>query len=98
MIVVRDVFRLKFGKARDFKAAMVEGKKLMDPAMGGTMRLLSDVVGDSYTFVMESTFESLTDYETKLSGAMNDEWRSWYQTVIPMIDSGKREIFSIVEL
>jgi hypothetical protein len=98
MIVVRDVFQLKYGKARDFKAAMVEGKKLIDPVMGGTMRLMSDVVGESYTFVMENTFESLADYESKMSAGLTDEWRVWYQTLVPLINSGRREIFSFVEL
>ena len=97
MIVVRDIFRLKFGKAREFKAAMAEGRKFLQPALGQDMRVLADLVADSYTFVLESTHESLSAWEASMASATNDEWRAWYQTVIPLVEEGRREIFTIVE-
>ena len=45
MIVVRDVFRLKFGKARDMKALMEESKKLMTAEQLKNSRVLFDLVG-----------------------------------------------------
>ena len=54
MIIVRDVFRLKFGKAREAQALIEESKKL--PVQFGTdgRRVLTDLVGPSYTLVLET--------------------------------------------
>lgn len=101
MILVRDVFRLKFGKAREALAAwkaMGEHAKRANPG-GGARRLLTDLVGPYYTLVMESTFQDLATYERLLSSMMNDaEWRKTYQTFTPLVESGYREIFTIHEV
>ena len=98
MILVRDVFRLKFGKAREALAAwkaMGEHARRANPG-GGTPRVLTDLVGPYYTLVMESTFPDLTSYERLHSSTMNDtEWRKTYQTFTPLVESGYREIFTI---
>lgn len=96
MIVVRDIFQLKFGKARDFRTVMENGKHLFDAA-GINYRLLADLVGDSYTFVLETTASNLAEWESNMRDSMTDEWRRWYQTVTPLCESGKREIFTVVE-
>ncbi len=96
MIVVRDIFQLKFGKAREFKAAMANGTYLFDAA-GISYRLLADLVGDSYTFVLETTAANLAEWESNMGDTMNEEWRRWYQTVTPLCESGRREIFTVVE-
>jgi hypothetical protein len=95
MIVVRNVFRLKFGKAKDVKAAMKEAKSMM----GGNNRLLFDLVGPSYTMVMESTFTNLTDFESELGKDMGGkDWQDWYHhKFAPLVDSAYREIFTVVE-
>jgi hypothetical protein len=99
MILVRDVFQLKFGKAREALAAWKEGfainKKL---GTGGMNRLLTDLVGKYYTIVLESTYDSLADFE-KAGKAVSasEEWRAWYQKIVAVTESGHREIFNIVE-
>ncbi|MBI2794257.1 MAG: hypothetical protein HYX66_06370 [Ignavibacteria bacterium] len=99
MILVRDIFHLKYGMARPFKEAMAEGKKMMEAAAGmSEMRVLADLVGDAYTFVMESTYDNLTAYETAMSNISDPKWGEWYhKTLVPLIESGRREIFTIVE-
>jgi hypothetical protein len=95
MIVVRNVFRLKFGKAKDVKAALKEAKDMM----GGNNKVLFDLVGPSYTMVMESTYKSLTDFESEMSKDMGGKkWQNWYhKKFVPLIDSAYREIFTVVE-
>jgi hypothetical protein len=99
MILVRDVFQLKFGKAREALTVWKEGfaitKKL---GLGGMNRLLTDLVGKYYTVVLESTYDSLSDYE-KAGKAVtaNEEWRAWYQKIVALTEAGHREIFNIVE-
>ena len=64
MILVRDVFRLKFGKARE---ALAVGKEMAEQGMrSGVMskpRVLTDLVGPYYTLVMETTAKDLATWE-----------------------------------
>src|SRR5262245_35726863 len=100
MIVVRDVFRLHFGKAREAIAVFKEigehaQKAGYNPA---NLRVLTDLVGPYYTLVMETTVESLTTWEEMGRKAMGDnEWRARYQKFTPLVESGYREIFTVVQ-
>jgi len=99
MIVVRNVFRLTFGQARPALTLWKEGRSIMTRINPKTApRLLTDLVGPSYTFVLESTHESLGAFEQDAQRVMgSDEWRAWYQKFLPLVESGYREIFTIVE-
>jgi hypothetical protein len=98
MILVRDVFQLKVGKAKDAKALFKEAAAIAKKYDMPAGRALTDLTGTYYTFVWESTYPSLTDWEK----AMNDprgaeEWGAWYQKFAPLIDGGHREIMTVVE-
>ncbi|HRH64817.1 MAG TPA: NIPSNAP family protein [Bacteroidia bacterium] len=97
MIVVRDVFRLKFGKAREAKALLEEVKKI--PVQFGTdgSRVLTDLIGPSYTLVLETNFKNLASFEQEIGKSMgHPEWKSWYEKFQPLVDSSYREVFTIV--
>lgn len=98
MIVVRNVFRLKFGKAREARAAL---KPVADKATEkgyGPTRLMFDLVGPFYTVVMESTYDSLSSYENAGRKTMEDEeWRELYGRFSPLVESGYREIFTVMD-
>ena len=98
MIVVRDVFQLKFGKAREAQALWEEGREFMRQGdKVKDMRLLTDLAGGPYyTLVMETAYDSLADFEGEMHEALNDEWRKWYQRFVPLVDGGHREIFNVV--
>ena len=54
MIVIRNVFQLKFGKAREALAVMKEGVAIQKRlAADVSARLLTDVTGPHYTLVLE---------------------------------------------
>lgn len=101
MIVVRDIFQVKFGKAQDAIASWKEGFSLIKKAGGNNrdFRLLTDVVGGQYyTLVLESEFGSLAEFEDTMSKITGDkEWKSWYQKFTPLADSGRREILNVVD-
>ena len=100
MIVVRNVFQLKFGKAREALPLWKEGIALMEKGglPAGRTRILTDVVGNFYTLVVEHTVDSMAELEQSARGAMGDEaWRAWYQKIIPLVEKGRREVFQIVE-
>lgn len=99
MILVRNVFRLKFGKAREAVAIMKEGlaiqKKLGSDV---STRLLTDVTGDFYSLVLELTVPNLAALEATQPRIMGDkEWQANYQKFTPLVESGHREIYTIVE-
>ena len=99
MFLVRDVFQLKFGKAREALALLQEGLDVNRRAGFGDipMRVLTDVVGSYYTVVLESTFNTLADYERMGQETLGkEEWKAWYQKFVPLVESGHREIFRIV--
>jgi hypothetical protein len=99
MILVRDVFQLKYGKAREAIAIWKEGMALFKKltVKPHDMRLLTDLVGNYYTLVFETTFESLAQYERLgESHIATDEWKAWHAKVGQVSEGGHREIFNIV--
>jgi hypothetical protein len=99
MILVRNVFRLKYGQARPALALWKEGLPFIRRAApAASPRLLTDVVGPAYTLVMEDTYKDLASFEQSGREAMaSDQWRAWYQKFVPLVESGYREIFTIVD-
>ena len=99
MIVVRNVFQVKFGRAKEaveiWKEGMALARRIGFPSKSN--RLLTDLVGQFYTIVFENTFESLSDFERLGKTVMsNPEWQTWYAKATALTESGYREIFNIV--
>lgn len=98
MILIRDVFHLHFGKAREAIALAKEGRELERRAGYHVSRILTDLTGDYYTLVMESTAEDLGAFEAALKEAIqNQAWREWFAKFVPLVREGRREVFRIVE-
>jgi hypothetical protein len=99
MIVVRNVFQLKFGKALEALAVMKEGVAIQKRlAAEGSARLLTDVTGRHYTLVLEMTLPSLAALEAMVPRVFGDsEFQANYQKMVPLVESGHREVFTIVE-
>jgi len=100
MIIVRNVFRLKFGKAKEAVAAMKEGvavqHRLGVPAT--STRLLTDVTGPFYTLALEITVPSLSELESMMPRVMGDkDFQAAYQKFVPHVESGYREVLNVVE-
>jgi hypothetical protein len=98
MIVVRDIFQLKFGKAKEATALLKQGREALARDGYPAQRLLVDVTGDYYTLVMESTFDDLAGFESSMGAAGTSEaWQDVYKRFTPLVRSGRREVFRIVE-
>ena len=99
MILVRDIFQLKFGKAKDAIALWQEGKTIAQEIGHGVAdRLTTNLTGPYYRMVMESTHESLAVFEESMGSIFKyDMWREWYSKFSPLIESGSREIYTIVD-
>ncbi len=101
MVVIRNVFQLKFGKTREAVALIKEGIAIQKKALTGvefSTRILSDVTGPFYTVVLELTVPSLASFETYAPRLFGDkDWQAHYQQLVPLVQSGHREVFSIVD-
>lgn len=101
MIVIRNVFRVKFGKAREAVALFKEGIAIQKRVAAGAnvpTRLLTDVTGPFYTVVLELTVPNLAAFEAEAPRLMGDkDWQANYQKIAALVESGNREIFTQVE-
>jgi hypothetical protein len=99
MIVIRNVFHLKFGKAKEAVALLKESVAIQLKAGAPfTARILTDLTGPFYTLVLELTVKSLREFETAAPKAMsNPDFQANYQKFVLLVDSGHREIFTLVE-
>ena len=97
MIVVRDIFQVKFGKMKEAKDVWKEMLKLFPAEARAKLRLLTDLTGQYYTLVMENTHKNMTEWESSMAQMGDPGMGALYQKFIPLVDSGKREIFTIVE-
>lgn len=92
MVVVRNVFRLKFGKAREALASMKEGlaiqKRVLGDSVNFSTRLLTDATGPFYTPVLEVTLPNLAALEAQIPRTFGDkEFQANYRK-----DSGVRRV------
>ena len=101
MIVVRNVFRLKFGKAKDAvplarEAQAIQKRVLADVEF--STRLLTDVTGPFYTLVLELTVPNLAVWEGNAPRIFADkDFQANYQKMAPLVESGYREIFTVAD-
>lgn len=98
MIVVREVFQLHYGKAREALALMKEMMKASSMMSANPPRLLTDAVGRYYTLIMESEFQDLAAFEKAMSEERGGEgMRELNARFVPLVMEGRREIYRVVE-
>src|SRR5262245_66686978 len=82
MVIIRNVFKLKFGKAREAVALVKEGldiqKRIAQKAgVDFRSRVLTDVTGPFYTLVLELAVPSIGTFEQHAATFMgNPEWQA----------------------
>lgn len=100
MVVIRNVFQLKFGKAREALALVKQGVEIQKKVFSGTEfsnRVLTDVTGTFYTLVLELTVPNLATFENTAPRLFGDkDWQANYEKMAPLVHSGYREIFNVV--
>jgi len=98
MLVVRDVFHAKFGKANPvvayFKEGLKKASEMMGEEMANRVRILTDRTGRFDTVVVEVTVESLTELE-QLRGQMQGMQASSDSPIFDLVEMGHREIYNI---
>lgn len=99
MILVRDVFRMKFGHARQTTDLWKQAAEKLRNSGFMEVRLLTDLAGAPYyTIVLESKHESLAAWEQSHESAGPDsDWRDVYQRIVALTETGHREIYKIID-
>ena len=93
MIIVRDVFQAKYGKGSDLVALFKEAKEKWSTQYAP--RILTDVSGPFFTVVTETEFESLAAWEQESGEIFSiPEFGDWFERMIPLIESGRREYYN----
>jgi hypothetical protein len=99
MIIERNIFRLKFGMAKEGIAIWKEiiEAAAKTPELGKPqMRLLSDISGPAYTLVLEMHINSYMDINPKNAvWTSNEKFQDLYHRFIPLCESAHREYYKI---
>ena len=94
MIIIRDVFQARYGKGGELVAMFKEAAQNWPDAYGG--RVLSDVSGPFFTVVAETQVESLSEWEARTKEYFSiPEFGKWFGRMQPLVESGRREFYSV---
>ncbi len=99
MVIVRDVFQIDPEHMKEAKEWARENREMSKRAgFGSATRILTDLVGNYYTLVLEHEFQSLTEFENGLQKFMsNPEWQQSYTKMRKAVWGGHREVLSLVD-
>jgi len=99
MIIQRNVFKLRFGKAKEAMAIWKEiiNELSKDGRFNPQTRLLSDITGEAYILVMEMHIKSFLDVNP-----LNHVWainkpvhELYHQKFVPLCESARQELYKI---
>ncbi len=100
MIVVRDVFRLKFGASREANPLWKEAAAIIrKTGICKEVRLLTDLIGPHYYLVvLETTYESVSKWE-QLDATLHGEAKfgELYKKIIAFTEDGHREMLRTID-
>lgn len=101
MIVVRDVFRAKYGSGGDlenvFKEMLPSLERAIAEVGGGDTRMMEDLSGEFFTIVVEYTLPSLSAWEgARAKMFALPEFGGLFERMVPLIETGKREFWNVV--
>ena len=97
MILVRNIFQLKFGKMKEAMMLWKEAESVLRAVGHSPTRITTDLSGQFYVLVVENVYDSLAAYDqANAEMGKHDAWNRWYQKFVPLVESGRRELFTVV--
>ena len=104
MLLVRQVFRAKYGRGDELVAVFKEAQAQFQASGSAgqpnerSWRLLTDASGPFFTVVTEFEVESFAAWEQWFQQSMTrPEMGEWFGRMMPLVESGSREFYNIVE-
>jgi hypothetical protein len=94
MILVREVFQLKYGQGDALPQLFGEARQTF--LRDTSARLLFDLSGQFFTAVVEIEMESLAAWERRIAELFsNPEATDWFARLVTTVESGRREFYTI---
>lgn len=95
MILVRQVFQVKFGQMDKVLAAL-RAISQSGADVATTSRCLTDISGSNFTLVFENKAESMDAYwETMQTMFADEQANAQFDAIMPYFESGYREFYTI---
>jgi hypothetical protein len=96
MFVIRDVFRAKAGKGRELVNKFKAAEQFMPKEGVRGRRMLTDVVTDYWTIIMETEVENLDSYFQMLgTRPSNPRAEQEMKGYTDLVEGGRREILRV---
>lgn len=96
MILVRNIFRCKFGKGGELARLIQQTREHWGPVGRLPMRVLTDLSGPFDTVVTETVIESIDEYNLLLQERFADaDVARLLAPMADLVESGWREYFTI---
>jgi len=93
MLVVRDVFQAKYGRGDELVALFKEARQKYPEFAKHHARVLTDASGPFFMVIQELQVENLADWEKMRDSIFQQpDFASWFARMIPLVESGRREI------
>lgn len=101
MLVARQVFQAKYGRGDELVALFQElnarMREMDEPGPFSRWRILTDASGPFFTVVTEVEVESFAAWEQAFRQGMDQPWMGeWFSRMMPLVESGSREFYTVV--
>src|SRR5437879_4920536 len=96
MILVRNIFQAKFGRAGELANGFKESVRQINEGYGGKARIMTDLSGQFDTVVMEIEIESLALWEQRRATMFAEpDFQESFARTAGLIESGRAEFYTI---
>lgn len=95
MFIVRDTFQCKPGMAKEIVKKFISASKYMEMEGIHGVKILTDVVSNYWTVVLELEVENLSSWEKSEGFTSKPEVREIFKDYMTMVEGGRREVFKI---
>jgi hypothetical protein len=95
MYLVRDTFNCKPGMAKELVKKFKQTIPFMEEQQLKNVRIMTDVVSNYWTVVLEGEVNSLAEFEKRRGFTSQPKVQEIMKDYMTLIEGGKREIFQI---
>lgn len=95
MFLIRDTFQCKPGKAKELVKKFKQTIPYMQKQHFKNARVMTDIVSNYWTVVLEGEVESLEQFENHIGFTSQPEVKEIMAGYMDLVEGGRREIFLI---
>ena len=95
MYLIRDTFKCKPGKAKELVNKFKQTIPFMEKQHLKNAKIMTDVVANYWTVVLEAEVESLSEFEDRRDFTSQQKVKDIMAGYMELVEGGQREIFKI---